>query len=49
MLGIVFLIAGIAGIAGLVVAIALGWVPDTTRRGRFWYPAGPDPEPWRTD
>jgi hypothetical protein len=37
------------GIAGLAIAVALGWVPDTTQPGRGWYPAGPDPEPWRND
>jgi hypothetical protein len=39
----------LAGIAGLAVAVALGWAPDTTQPARFWYPAGPDPEPWRQD
>ncbi len=49
MLGIVFLIVGLAGLAGLALAIALGWTADTTRPVRFWYAAGPEPEPWRTD
>jgi hypothetical protein len=36
------------GFVLLAVQVALGWVPDT-RQPRYWYPVGPDPEPWRTD
>ena len=46
MLGIVFIIVGLIGLA---VAVALGWTRDSTRVGRDWYAAGPDPQPWRTD
>lgn len=31
------------------VAIALGWVVDSTQSVRGWYPAGPDPEPCRPE
>ena len=46
MLAIVFIAVGLLGLA---VAVALGWTADTTRPVRYSYPAGPDPEPWRTD
>jgi hypothetical protein len=46
MLGIV---AFILGISLLTALVALGWVPNTTQPVKHWYPAGPDPEPWRTD
>ena len=36
----------VVGLLVLAVLIALGRTPDTTRPGRDWYPAGPDPEPW---
>jgi hypothetical protein len=39
----------LAGFVLLAVQVALGWVPDTAQPVAFWYPAGPDPEPWRTD
>jgi hypothetical protein len=48
MLGIVVVLLGLAAVAG-AIAVAFGWVPDTTQPGRYWYPAGPDPEPWRTE
>jgi hypothetical protein len=40
---VLFVLAAIAG----AVAIALGWVVDSTQPVRGWYPAGPDPEPPR--
>jgi hypothetical protein len=46
MLALVFIAVGLLGFA---LAVALGWTRDTTRPVRHWYPAGPDPEPWRTD
>ena len=46
MLAFVFIATGLLGLA---VAVALGWTRDTTRQVRYSYPAGPDPEPWRTD
>ncbi|HEX6870504.1 MAG TPA: hypothetical protein VF163_05350 [Micromonosporaceae bacterium] len=36
------------GVTLLALLIGLGWVPDTTQPVKGWYPAGPDPEPWRT-
>lgn len=44
---VVFLVVLAAVMGG--VAVVLGWVADTTQPGRLWYPAGPDPEPWRVD
>jgi hypothetical protein len=46
MLALVFITVGLLGFAA---AVAFGWTRDTTRPVRHWYPAGPDPEPWRTD
>jgi len=37
----------VLGFLGLVVSVALGRTPDTTQASKRWYPAGPDPEPWR--
>lgn len=39
----------LAGLMLLAIQVALGWVPDTRQPFAFWYPAGRDPEPWRTD
>jgi hypothetical protein len=49
MLSFIIAVAVIGGLIGLTAAMFLGWTPDTTQPGRKWYPAGPDPEPWRTD
>ncbi len=46
MLGIV-LVFVFATLVGL--AVVFGLTPDTRQPGRYWYAAGPDPEPWRTD
>ena len=46
MLVIVAVLFAMAAFAA-AVAIALGWVVDSTQPGRYWYPAGPDPEPRR--
>jgi hypothetical protein len=37
----------LGGLLGLAVLIAVGGTPDSTRPGKYSYPAGPDPEPWR--
>jgi len=37
----------VLGFLGLVVSMALGRTPNTTQPSKRWYPAGPDPEPWR--
>jgi hypothetical protein len=49
MLNVFFAIVFAAAFALLALAVALGWTPDTTQRGRYSYPAGPDAEPWHTD
>jgi len=46
MLGIAFLVLLVVS---LLSASLLGWTTDSRQAGRYWYPAGPDPEPWRTD
>jgi hypothetical protein len=45
----VLVVLVVVGLVSLSFAYALGRTPDTTRPGREWYPAGPDPQPWRTD
>jgi len=42
---IIFVVA--TSLVGL--AVLFGLTPDTRPPGRYWYAAGPDPEPWRTD
>lgn len=41
---LVFVFATLVGLG-----VVFGLTPDTRQPGRYWYPAGPDPEPWRTD
>ena len=45
----IVVVGTVVGFLGLSLAIALGHTPDTTQPGKRWYPAGPDPEPWRAD
>jgi hypothetical protein len=39
----------VLGLVGLIASVALGRTPNTTQPAKLWYPAGPDPEPWRAD
>jgi hypothetical protein len=40
-------VGAVLGVLGLIVSVALGRTPNTTQPSKRWYPAGPDPEPWR--
>jgi hypothetical protein len=50
-LAVLIIVAILFGLAALIgaVAIALGWVADTTQPVRRWYPAAPDPDPCPID
>ena len=49
MLAIISGIAVIGGFLGLAISVIAGWAPNSTQPVKYWYAAGPDPEPWRTD
>jgi hypothetical protein len=40
-------VGAVLGLLGLTLAVALGRTSNTTQPVKHWYPAGPDPEPWR--